>query len=231
MQKPVIPVAGYSLNLDADNASSFTYSTGSRVSQWSDLSGNGYNFTQATSTYQPERQNNIQNGLPSVYFNSYQLINTSWNWSASAYTVFVVVKNRTNPVYDGIFSRGVIGALQLGYDNTNKFAISRIGEATSTSSLTATGSNADVVVYKGSAVSSGSTTVQVYKNGTAAASTISMTGLGTGSPNVLGATRNVASQSDPIVGYISEVIIYPSQLSDTDRGKVEAYLKTKWGTP
>ena len=223
------PVAGFSLWLDATNAGSFTFSSGVLVSQWSDLSGNGYHFSQATSVLQPSRNNNLQNGLPSVSFSTDCLTNNSWDWSASDYTVFAVINNRTGTVYDGTLSRDSVSALQLGYDNANKYAISRIGIATSACNLGGTGTNADVVVYKGSARSGGSTTVQIYKNATAASSTVTVSSLIAGGPNVLGATNSAAA--DPIVGYISEFIIYPSQLSNTDRNLVEAYLKAKWATP
>ena len=224
------PVTGYSLWLDATNAASFTYSSGTLVSQWSDLSGNGYHFTQASATYQPERQNSLQNGLPSVYFNVDNLANTSWDWSASAYTVFAVCQMTSPTYYNGILARNSTGALQLGWDAANYYAVSRIGQATTASNLsgTSTSGNANVVVYKGSAVSA-STTVQIYKNGTAASSAITMSISTAGTTNILGATRT--SGSDGLLGYISEFLIYPSQLSDANRISVEGYLKTKWGTP
>jgi hypothetical protein len=222
------PIPGYSLWLDATSASSFTYSSGTIVSQWRDLSANAYNFSQATVIYQPERQNAIQNGLPSVYFNSKDLQNSSWNWSTSAFTIFSVMKDRTGTVYDGFLSRSDTNALQLGYDNTQKYSISKIGTATSASNLTQTASNQDVVVYKSAGIVATDISVQIYKNGTAATAPVTLTGLGNGSVNLLGSTKEIA---DPMVGYISEVLIYPSQLSDTDRNKVELYLKTKWATP
>jgi len=46
------PVSGYTLWLDAADASVFTYSSGTIVSQWTDKSGNNYNFTQATLSFQ-----------------------------------------------------------------------------------------------------------------------------------------------------------------------------------
>jgi hypothetical protein len=224
------PVSGFTLWLDATVASSFTYSSGTIVSQWSDLSGNNYHFTQSSATYQPERQNNLQNGKPSVYFNVDNLTNTSWNWSASAYTVFAVCQMTANTYYNGVLARATTGSLQLGWDASNYYAVSRIGQATTASNLTGTSTsgNANVVVYKGSAVTT-DTTVQIYKNGTAASSTITMSISSAGTTNILGATRD--SGSDGVLGYISEVIIYPSQLSDANRQSVEAYLKAKWGTP
>jgi len=223
------PVAGYSLWLDASDASTFSFSTGSFVSQWRDKSGNGYHFDQVTAAFQPERQSNIQNTLPSVYFNADNMYNNSWNWSTSAFTVIAVVKNRNTPINDGILARDATNSLQLGYDNANKYAISQIGIATSSTNLTNTSSNSDVIVYKSAGILSGVVTTNVYKNGTAATSSVVVSSIIAGGPNILGSTRNAGI--DPIVGYISEMVIYPSQLSDSDRNKVEGYLKEKWATP
>jgi hypothetical protein len=224
------PVSGFTLWLDATVASSFTYSSGTKVSQWADLSGNNYHFAQSSATYQPERQNNIQNGLPSVYFNLDNLFNSFWDWSASAYTVFGVVQMTSPTFYNGVLARATTGSLQLGWDAADYYAISRIGQATTSSNLvgTSTTGNANVVVYKGSAVTT-DTTVQIYKNGTAASSTVNVSISTAGTTNILGATRD--SGSDGVNGYISEFLIYPSQLSNGDRTSVEAYLKAKWGTP
>jgi hypothetical protein len=53
--------------------------------------------------------------------------------------------------------------------------------------------------------------------------------------NVTSATGAVlgsaASAVEPYFGTVCEVIVYPSQLGTSDRNLVEAYLKTKWGTP
>jgi hypothetical protein len=223
------PVAGYSLWLDASDASTFSFSTGSFVSQWRDKSANAYHFAQATAGFQPERQLAVQNGLASVYFNADNLNNNSWNWSTSAFTVIAVVKNRNPGSYDGILSRDAVSSLQLGYDNINRYAISRVSLATSSTNLTGTASNADVVVYKSSGIASGNVSVQVYKNGTAATSAVSLTSIIAGGPNTLGAT--LSGGIDPMVGYISEMVVYPSQLSDSDRNTVEGYLKAKWATP
>jgi hypothetical protein len=224
------PVANPSLWLDANVASSFTFSSGTKVSEWRDLSGNARHFAQSSATYQPELQSNIQNSKPSVYFNVDNLTNTSWDWSASAYTVFVVVQMTTPTFYNGVLARATTGSLQLGWDASDKYAISRIGQATTSSNLTGTSTtgNANVVTYKGTAVTT-DTTVQIYKNGTAASSTVNVSISTNGTTNILGATRN--SGSDGVLGYISEVLIYPSQLSNGDRTTVEDYLKTKWGTP
>jgi hypothetical protein len=85
------PVAGYSLWLDGDDATTFTYSSGVVVSQWNDKSASARNFTQATVANQPSR-NATQNGKSGLTFNADFMANTGFNWVNSAFTVFVVMK-------------------------------------------------------------------------------------------------------------------------------------------
>lgn len=235
-----LPVAGAALWLDADDASTFTYSSGAYVSQWNDKSGNSRNFTQATTSAQPLRQAAIQGGKAALNMNIGGTVrwvaNSSYNFSNAAFTVFTVCDfNGSNfPAAVGRNLGSVSGgpALALGADSGSSFyAISRIQQATSSSNLSVTGSNADVAVYKSSGISAGSISVSVYKNGTAASGALSLGSLAAGDKTIIAASRDgVADYFNPD-GYVCEVIIYPSQLSDTDRNLVEAYLKTKWGTP
>jgi hypothetical protein len=233
------PVAGYNLWLDAatSSASNFTFGSGNYVSQWTDKSGNGNHFTQATSGSQPLWTANSQNSLGGVYFyvsNLRYLVNTSLgNFSGSPFTMFVIYKEPDTPNYVALMGRNSIGALALGGDNSNpvKYAISRIGEATSVSNLTATKTNADSLVYKSAGVSGGSISVNIYKNGTAASGAVSLAISSNGDRNNISGDVNGAGDSMSSSGFVCEYIMYPSQLSDTDRNSVEAYLKAKWGTP
>ena len=93
------PIAGYHLWLDADNASSFTYSSGSVVSQWTDRSSNAFTFTTATTSNQPGRTG-TKNGKATVVFdgtNDYLKSTapaSTWKYlhDSSGSTIFVVLK-------------------------------------------------------------------------------------------------------------------------------------------
>jgi hypothetical protein len=229
-----VPVSGYSLWLDASDTTTFSFSSGSRVSEWRDKSGNGYNFVQATSANQPDRsatQNSLSAVKMRVSGTRYFMTNTSLgDWSASAFTFFSVIDfNDGNFV--AIIGRNSVGALQMGSNGSAvNFAISRIGQATSSSNLTPTASNADVAVYKSAGISSGSVSVDVYKNGTAGSSALTLTSLGSGNKNIIGASNDgLADDQFGNDGYICELILFPSQLNDTDRNQVEDYLIAKWG--
>ena len=73
--------------------------------------------------------------------------------------------------------------------------------------------------------------IKIRKNGVAAGGTNS----NTASPSTSTATYplTVGGWAKPdsysFDGYMCEIIIYPSILSDSDRDKVESYLATKWG--
>lgn len=228
------PIAGYSLWLDANDASTFTYSSGSVVSQWNDKSANGYNFTQATVSQQPIRQTNIQNGLPAVIMYSSTIrwmSNASYDFSSSAFTLFAVYDSNGGN-FTTVAGRESVGALTLGSNASSiNYAISRIGQATTSSNLTPTGTNADVICYKSAGVSGGNINVDLYKNGTAGSSTLSIGITSAGTKFSIGASQNGAADHYAANGYLCELIVYPSQLSDANRNSVESYLKTKWGTP
>lgn len=230
-----LPVSGAALWLDADDASTFSYSSGSSVSQWNDKSGNGRNFTQATTSAQPIRQSSMQGGKPGLNMatggTGRWIANSSYDFASSAFTVFAVCDfNGSN--FPAMIGRNSTGALQMGArDSSANYAISRIGQATTSSNLVPTGSNGDVIVFKSSGISSGNISVDLYKNGTAGSAALTLGSLGAGNKTILGASNDGAADIFGTDGYICEVIIYPSQLSDVNRNLVEAYLKTKWGTP
>lgn len=218
--------------LDASDATTFTFSSGTRVSQWNDKSVNGYNFVQATGANQPDR-NATQNSLSAVTLKSsggttYFMTNSSYNWAASAFTVFAVVRFN-NGNYPAILGRNSTGALALGTDATNNIAISRIGQATSSSNLTQNSGVTSLVIYKSSGISSGNVTVQPYQNTTAGSSTITLASLGAGDKAIIGASADGVSDSLGNSGFLCELQVFNSQLSDTDRATVASGLITKWG--
>jgi hypothetical protein len=97
---PTAPVDGYHLWLDSDNAASFTYSSGSVVSQWTDRSPNALTFTTTATINQPTR-NGVQNGKSTVVFDGSRnyLKSTApastWKYlhDGSGATVFFVIKS------------------------------------------------------------------------------------------------------------------------------------------
>lgn len=225
------PISGYSLWLDATDASSFTYSSGSLVSQWNDKSGNARHFTQSTASSQPTRNTNVFNGKAGVLATPNNVLSTSYNWVNSAFTAFLVVKPTNYSGFMGwLGCHTTTGCPSLGTaSGSGAYSVFRTGVSTNASNLISSQVHPDVAVWKSAGVSSGNISATIYKNGTAASSTISYGGSGTGTIATLFSSST--GFDDPCRGYLFEVIVYPSQLSDSDRNSVEAYLKTKWGTP
>jgi hypothetical protein len=84
-------ISGLKLWLDAANASTFTLN-GTGVSQWSDGSGTGNHFVQATSNNQPSRTD-TQNGKSVVTFdgsNDRLATASAISLGTGGYTVFIV---------------------------------------------------------------------------------------------------------------------------------------------
>ena len=235
--KAGLPVAGAALWLDASDASTFTYSSAARVSEWRDKTTNARNMTQATSAYQPNR-NATQNGLSAVTMRSstekYFMRNTSYNWANSAFTMLCVVRPLVGE-YTAYLSQDAAAHLQVGQDPSNPsvLSISRISQATATSNLTLANTTTGQITYKSAGVSSGSVTVQIYKSKVAASSTVTLSSLSTQAVTMIGGSRSDLAPSIGDFfgdgGYMCELIVYPSQLNDTDRNAVEDYLIAKWG--
>jgi hypothetical protein len=106
---PTSPVAGYHLWLDAANAGSFTYSSGTVVSQWTDRSANAFTFTTAATSNQPSR-NGTQNSKSTVVFDGYDdylkstAAASTWKYlhDGTGATIFVVAKSKeTEPGTSG----------------------------------------------------------------------------------------------------------------------------------
>lgn len=237
-QSSGIPVSGYSLWLDADDATTFTFSSGSVVSQWNDKSGNAYHFAQATVANQPTRTTNAQNGRAVVTFDVDFLSNASLSWGGSNSTVFWVGKedNTAGTGFQNLFTTGTGATGQWGYGIAsnglgNYYGIFDIGQGSTSFNVFPTNTNADVMAFTSAGVT-GTTTVtcSAFKNGTAASANplTSLTTTTSATGAVLG---SAAAAVEPYYGTVCEVIVYPSQLSTSDRNLVESYLKTKWGTP
>jgi hypothetical protein len=232
-----VPVSGYSLWLDASDTTTFTFSSGSRVSEWRDKSGNAYHMTQATAAYQPDR-NATQNSLSAVKMRvstaKYFMRNTSYNWANSAFTMLCVIRPRTGE-YTAYLSQDATAHLQLGQDpnSPSNMAISKISQATAASNLTLADNTTGQITYKSAGVSSGSVTVQIYKSKVAASSTVTLSSLSTQAVTMIGGSRSDLAPSIGDFfgdgGYLCELLVYPSQLNDTDRNQVEDYLIAKWG--
>jgi hypothetical protein len=197
------------------------------VTQWDDKSGNGKNCTQATLAKRPVRVLNVTNGYPAVWFDNddrsfgstYKAadgMTSALNLSAP-YTVFIV------------FNRTVAAsASRRAIQGSNNWLIGPFG--------------GKVKHFAGGFVDNDSVSVtqnQFYiaeaKN-TSSASTFYVGGVNktsgggnVGAPGTVSLGGSGNYPGEPLGGYVSEVVIYNTALSDADRDKVGGYLAYKYG--
>ena len=224
------PVTGYSLWLDGSDLSSITQSS-NLISQWNDKSGNGRNFTSSGSLRPTYVTNPVVNGLSTISFAGGQGLTTStFPFGSSAFTAFTVQKTSGSGIYQGILEQNVSGGIGIGVSGaTGYYSLfkARISPQDYSGNVSPTTTNYDVYVTKSAGMSGGAVTAAAYKNGTSIGSA-SFTGGSTANGAAVGYDGNTG---DFTTMNLAEILVYPSQLSDADRNSVEAYLKTKWGTP
>ena len=212
-----LPVAGALGWYDASDATTFTYSSGTVVSQWRDKSGNARHFAQGTVSLQPNR-NGTQNGLPTIVFDGTDdYLDTAAFTVAQPITVFMAMTMAAT-ANQGWFS-SVAGSLQCYANSTAAFLYAGTASINTAGSLIS-GTHVWTFVINGAASSIWRDRVSVI----------------TGNPGTAGTTtgfrlaeRNLAA-GYRLTGPVFEVVVYPA-LSGADKTTVENYLKSKWGTP
>lgn len=216
-------IAGLSLWLDSDDASSFTFSSGSIVSQWNDKSGNGKHFTQGVVASQPNR-NGSQNGRTTVVFDGADdiLNGPVAQIAAQPDTVFLAVKHVTRVSGAHLIDANANGRqLITGDSNWRIYAGSTVCDSgvvadTSWHVITAIFNSSSSKIRKDAAqIYGGADFVGGFSFGSATDSIY----LGRGQ----GGTSTACQ--------FAEILVYNSALGSTDLNSVESYLKTKWGTP
>jgi len=228
------PIAGYSVWLDASDASTFTYSSGSVVSQWSDKSVNGNNATMATVSAQPSRVTNILNGLPVVRFDGTTDVmdlpgaTLSNKTSFSMFWVMVPRALGSNyyPSISGIDGSNDVGAFHFINSSAKGASYPFYGNGASgwgtydgTSSLTySVGTGYEMEFH------ANGSTFNVIRGGTTEGSGA------VGSAQPFSVVRIANQNSIPRFAQFdfAEILIYPTVLSAPNQASVRSYLQTKW---
>ena len=254
ISKTLAPVAGYNLWLDAADASTFTYSSGSVVSQWTDKSANGYTFTQSTVANQPTRTG-TQNGKSTLVFDGSNDVLAStaassvWKFlhDGSGATAFVVAKQTRTTTFTnnrvlatvnyGTTSEiGVVVGLNTVSPAT-QIARSTVVVSGASPSLSntffdstyATSHAVQSIVFDESNATDTNREIQYLNNGSANLANTNTFAPSSSNPTATLQLGNDGVNYAPLQGEIAEIIIYPSILSDTNRNAVISYLMFKWG--
>jgi hypothetical protein len=232
--------------LDASDSSTVTLS-GSEVTQWNDKSGNGLNCSQATSANRPIIASAAQNSLNTIRFVASDYLSASSNITlTTAFTLFIVAKNRIRKDYNGLFR---IGASALPASDVSNLEIYWQAGSSNSGNIVTTGNRN--INFKGdstnnaipdvnnyyihSSEASGTNLATRYQNGIVQASSQTF---GTGAvvpsaanPYHVGigypASGNAATAA--LDGDICEIVVLNTVASTTTRQLIEGYLAHKWG--
>ena len=210
-------IAGLLLWLKAD---ALALSDGAAVSSWTDSSGNGRHFTQATGTRQPLYKSGIIGGKPVVRFDGTDdlLTHAGVSTGSNSWTAFFVLSHSQVAPFGMILIELPSGAgLYLNSDGT----MGRADFYTGASDIYGTNFVANTPHLITCHVNAGS--LQLYLDGVI-----------DGTPSGGVGAVNYAAMGDDGVGSIlkadlADILVYNSALSTTDRTNVETYLKTKYG--
>jgi len=212
------PVAGYVAWYDPSDAGSIT-SSGGAVSQLDDKSGNGRHLTNATGGTQPTTGTRTQNGLNVLDFDgTNDQLSVSGFTLTQPYTVFAVALSDDGAdatgqrITDGQASSTILGKTTA--NSWNLFAGTGL-----------LGGTVDGGAHVHGGVFDGATSTRRVDGAVVAS--------GNGGTSSHGGLRLAISNTGTNFwdGWIAEVVMYPTGLSAGDCSSVEAYLKTKWGTP
>jgi len=205
--------------LDASDTSTITESGGA-VSQWDDLSGNGYDVVQATAAKQPRSGTRTINGLNVLDFDGAdQLLVDSGVTLTQPNTLIAVMKFDTV----GIFDYPLDGA-----NGTDRHILGALSPATNWAMYTNTGLIGSVAI---------STTTQQLLVGVfnTTSSVLRVDGVQAASGNA-GSTDyrpisvgSGASGSSAFDGIIAEIIVIDGLLTADQITATESYLAQKWG--
>ncbi len=224
-------LANLALWLKAD---ALALNDGDAVSTWTDSSGNSRHATQTgASTLMPTYKTNIINGKPVVRFDGGDYLSHSVIASdPTALTIFIVAKRGT----------GAITMVAWGHrsETTRLIQVSYASNATDlVLQLRSSGNSikqptivsvtpANAHIYTARFNKAGNSHQLWYNGGSVASDT---TAFGaetfTSSLETVGAGNN-GSYGFNFTGDMAEQIIYDAVLSDTNRGKVETYLASKY---
>ncbi len=209
--------------LDANSA--YVVQSGGTVSQWTDRSGNGRNFVQATMANQPSWTSSVINSLPALGATGSQWVGYPGSGFPVQMTSFYVIQNSTGSGFQGLVCDNPGGnnpgysayALGQGIYSSGAYFVA-------TSVFNQFGSpGTSSQLYELSCDRGGSSPqMYAYVNGTL---------LSTFDDNGSGANPGIsllAGYTGYWNGYVAEVMIYNSILSGSDRMAVESYLMTKY---
>ena len=218
---------GLALWLDAADDSTFSYSSGTSVSQWRDKSGSNFHASQATVGSQPSRST-FQNSRKTVNFDGTNDTVTIPNFvSNSEMSIFVVSNCGTSLFIEHSTDVASSATGFYIYGGGNGMFLIRRNSTYYYSSLTNWLAGGYSIA---SGVNSTGLDLLTYKDGTQQTPTFD--GRSSLSNSYATNTLYIGSRGANSVwssGPIAEIIIYNRKVTDTERKQIHTYLGQKWG--
>lgn len=236
--------------LDADDALSIfqdssctTANNYTTAGCWIDKSQSGFNATVAAAasepTYEKRKEMNYKYTLKFDGTDDYLLSNSVATQFNSDFTLFVVGDYLATSADASLVSvndynnaTNTSNVVSYLFDSSN-LKISSGNVTTNLNAVTNSFSSSDSQFILSTTAVGRSTTalVTTYYNGSKETASFTYT---YNSPMVadyfvIGADYNTTTLGRYLNGYLGEIIVYPSALSDNDRNSVESYLSDKWG--
>ena len=225
-------ITGCCLWLDSQDNSTFTFSSGSNIATWLDKSGVGNNATGVSS---PVLTANLINGKQAIATATGPYFTGSISITGNTVTTFAVALTTASLPLGGSDQRLVSlvsgGGVDYGTQNGtialfNQGNSSWIGTWRVSGPIANSGITQNVPFLACSKYDG--TNGFLWKNGSPG-SIASSASSGNFNVTKYGIGNLANPTSEFWRGYIGEVIIYNTALSDTDRRNVEGYLAQKWG--
>ena len=218
-------ISGCQLWLDAADPFSLTLS-GANVTQWNDKSGSNYNATASGAS--PLVANRL-NGLPGIQFTGTNSFSGTASNTGTTVSVFIVAEmSASTGSYGRIVSLGT--AATDDFNSTARTA-AILRQLTNQAITSYRNSELGVVSvtyntpFIGGSFYTGSINI-MYSNGTAGTSVASS---GSFNYSLYAIGTNAGLGPVNLVGYVYEVLIYNTSVTNTQREQVEGYLAWKWG--
>lgn len=223
--------------VDADDAATFTYSSGTSVSQWNDKSGNGYHLVQSSSSAQPSRSGTL-NGKSTVVFDGLNdaLSVANFDMTGSQTVSAAIVATAATGNFRMFAEHGLnqpAGGFGFYRESAgNQVTFYRQGAGGANGAFFK--SDRQLTTTARIAVATGDGTLSTDENTV----WIDGNGVGTRAPNNntnannISATLYVGSRGGASLymsGIIAELIITRSVLTTDERISVQNYLAAKWG--
>jgi hypothetical protein len=231
-------ISGCQLWFDAADQTTFSYGSGTSVSQWQDKSSNAYTVIQPTSGNQPTLTQSAQNSLPGIQFAQntflYQTATSMANFTTGPATS-VLIAARNASINDSWNIINTIWFTAAGAGGTTRYHFSFNRDVTDGTTLFANGVlvgqvTSNAVAPSANAIlgfTASASSATIHTNG----STDSYAGVTL--PDATGSTAFIFNDPRNNVAaaniMIFEMVGYNTQITTAQRQQLEGYLAWKWG--